>query len=523
MARGQQMGVSVSNYMSRRLEFIGAHVLVVGDVMLDRFRYGSVSRISPEAPVPVMHVSNEKLMLGGAGNVLSNVAALDVACGLIGVVGDDEAGRSCSNMVSALGADPSLLVVAKHRPTTVKTRMISGSQQLLRCDEEDTSPFERDIYDTLVARFEKVVQNYNIVAISDYAKGVLNNRVLRHVIGRCNELAVPVIVDPKRRDLSSYAHATIIKPNRSELAVFSGMPCSDLASCRLAAEQAMKLTDSAILATLSEQGMALFQPGKEMQHFHATATDVYDVSGAGDTALAVLCAAIASGHPVDEAAMLANAGAGAVVRKLGTATLSCFELNRAVAEIDGPVLNTICTREEAAWQAAHWRSEGLRVGFTNGCFDIVHAGHIEILTQSRALCDRLIVGINSDASVFRLKGPGRPVQTEASRAAVLAAIDAVDLVVVFEEDTPLQLIRSLQPTELFKGSDYDEDSVVGAREVKADGGRVHLIELVPGFSTTNAVEHIKQNLLSPHANFSASDQAYHATKPKIERGRRAAP
>lgn len=518
------MGVKVSSYVSGRLEFDSARVLVIGDMMLDRFRYGSVSRISPEAPVPVMHVSSEKSMLGGAGNVLSNIAALDGACGLIAAVGNDEAGLQCRNMVSALGADALLLVVAEGRRTTVKTRMISGSQQLLRCDEEDGSPFADDVFEAVIARFDSVVQDYNIVAISDYAKGLLGDQVLRHVISRCRELSIPVVVDPKRRDLACYAGATIIKPNRTELAAFSGIPCGDLHSCRRAAEQAMAVTGSAILATLSEQGMALFQPEQEMHHFHATATDVYDVSGAGDTALAILCAAVASGHTLDEAAMLANAGAGVVVRKLGTATLSRFELDKAVAEIDGPALNAICSRDEAAWQAAHWRSEGLRVGFTNGCFDIVHAGHVELLRQSRARCDRLVVGLNSDASVTRLKGPGRPVQAEASRAAVLSALDAVDLVVLFNEDTPLALIKALRPTELFKGSDYTEDSVVGAEEVKADGGRVHLIELVPGLSTTNAVERIKQGLLSPAATGSPADGHYTiAPKLHVEHGRRAAP
>jgi D-beta-D-heptose 7-phosphate kinase/D-beta-D-heptose 1-phosphate adenosyltransferase len=272
----------------------------------------------------------------------------------------------------------------------------------------------------------------------------------------------------------------------------------------------MALTGSTILLTLSEQGMMLFEPGDEMREFHATATEVYDVSGAGDTALAILCAAMASGHTMGESAILANAGAGAVVRKLGTATLSRLELDKALTELETPTLGSVCTREAAARQVAHWRREGLRVGFTNGCFDIVHAGHITLLRQARATCDRLVVGLNSDDSVSRLKGPSRPVQPEASRAAVLAAIDAVDLVVVFDEDTPLDLITTLRPSELIKGSDYTEDAVVGAREVKADGGRVHLIDLVPGLSTTRAVERVKAGLEAPLPNGSG-----HAATPAI--------
>lgn len=490
--------MSVNN--PRRLEFDGARVLVIGDIMLDRFRYGAVSRISPEAPVPVMHVASERSMLGGAGNVLSNIAALDCAGGLIAVVGDDDAGRQCQRMIAEMGADPSLLVVAPGRPTTVKTRMISGSQQLLRCDEEDISPLREEIQTQIVEKFDAAVSDYNIVAVSDYAKGVLGDEVLRHIIERCRAAGIPAIVDPKRRDLAAYAGATVIKPNRSELAAFVGSPCADMAACQDAARRAMGLTGSAILVTLSEQGMALFQPGEDMHAFHATETEVYDVSGAGDTALAVLCTAMASGHSMDEAAMLANAGAGAVVRKLGTATLTRLELDSALAALEKPAPGAISTRAAAARQVAQWRQEGLRVGFTNGCFDIVHAGHIALLRQARATCDRLVVGLNSDASVARLKGPSRPVQAEASRAEVLAAIDAVDLVVVFGEDTPLELITTLRPSELIKGSDYTEDTVVGAREVKADGGRVHLIDLVPGLSTTRAVERVKQGLEAPRTD-----------------------
>ncbi|QNA86721.1 D-glycero-beta-D-manno-heptose 1-phosphate adenylyltransferase [Sphingomonas sp. So64.6b] len=462
--------------------------------MLDMFRYGSVTRISPEAPVPVMHVSSEHAMLGGAGNVLANLAALECFCGLIAVVGDDKSGLQCQRMLSSIGVDPTLLIVAPSRVTTLKTRLVSGSQQLLRCDEEDASPLGTEIETQIIARFDAAIAKYNAVAISDYAKGMLSDRVLRHVIEHCRRLDIPVVVDPKRRDLTAYAGATAIKPNRSELAAFIGTPCSNLSISRVAAEHAMATTGSSILLTLSEDGMALFRPGMEMQHFHATATEVYDVSGAGDTALAIFSAGIAARLAMDEAAMLANAGAGAVVRKLGTATLSRAELSRAVAAVDEPRIGAVCGIDDAARLVAHWKDEGLRVGFTNGCFDIVHAGHIEILRQARARCDHLVVGLNSDKSVARLKGPNRPIQPETSRAQVLAAIDAVDLVVIFDDDTPLELIKALMPTELIKGADYTEDAVVGAREVKADGGRVHLIELVPGLSTTRAVERIQQGL-----------------------------
>jgi len=483
----------VTTLPPRSIAFDAARILVVGDLMLDRFRYGSVSRISPEAPVPVLHVKRETAVLGGAGNSLANLASLECQAGLIAVVGEDSAGAECRAMIRALGCDDDMLVRSPFRQTTLKSRFISGSQQLLRCDEEDSTPFALDVEDALLARFDAALPSYNAVALSDYAKGVLSDRVLRHVIGQCRKLNVPVIVDPKRRDFSVYAGATVIKPNRSELSAFVGMPCASMDDCEAAAQRAIEATGASLLVTLSEEGMVLYRAGKDIVHLHATATEVFDVSGAGDTALAIFCAGLASGIEMGEAAMLANVGAGAVVRKLGTATLSLLELASLVSLAHEPSIGAVSGLSAAVGQVALWKHEGLRVGFTNGCFDIVHAGHVELLRQARSKCERLVVGLNSDASVSRLKGPTRPIQGEASRAAVLAAIDAVDLVVIFEEDTPLELISALRPTDLVKGADYTEDTVVGARLVKADGGRVHLIELVPGLSTTNAVNRIRQS------------------------------
>ncbi|NOW48383.1 D-beta-D-heptose 7-phosphate kinase/D-beta-D-heptose 1-phosphate adenosyltransferase [Novosphingobium sp. SG751A] len=479
---------------SQRIAFDDARLLVIGDIMLDHFCYGDVSRISPEAPVPVLHLKRVSRMLGGAGNVLANIRELDCVAGLIAVVGDDEAGRLCRTMAAQLGVAPEMIIVAPGRSTIVKTRYISGGHQLLRCDEENTARFDSAVEDEILARFDAALENYNAVAISDYAKGLLSDRVLRHIIDACNARGVPVVVDPKRRDLTVYAGASVIKPNRSELAAFIAHESRDFTSNQRAAEQAMAATGAAILLTLAEEGMALFRQGEAMRHFVATASEVADVSGAGDTALSIFCAALASGYEMAEAAMLANAGAGAVVRKLGTATLTRTELADAVADVDITPFNPIANRDEAARRIALWKAEGLRVGFTNGCFDIVHAGHIQLLREARARCDHLVVGLNSDASVRRLKGPTRPVQAESSRAEVLAAIGAVDLVVIFDEDTPAELIAKLKPTDLIKGADYTEDRVVGAKEVREAGGRVHLIELVPGCSTTNAVERIRSSL-----------------------------
>lgn len=488
-----------SEFISQRIAFDQARLLVIGDIMVDHFYYGDVSRISPEAPVPVLHLKRLSRMLGGAGNVLANVRSLDCVGGLIAVVGDDEAGRMCRDMAVRLSVDPASIITAPGRSTIVKTRFISGSQQLLRCDEEDTSPFDAAIEDQVIARFDAIHGDYNAVAISDYAKGLLSDRVLGHVIDICKARGIPLVVDPKRRDLSAYTGASVIKPNRGELASFANKDCRDLRSSQQAAEYAMDATGAAILLTLAEDGMMLFRPGQPNRHFFATATEVADVSGAGDTAMAIFCVALASGYAMDEAAMLANAGAGAVVRKLGTAMLTRSELTDAVAAVDaGAVaIKPIASPQDAARQIAVWKNEGLRVGFTNGCFDIVHAGHIRLLQEARALCDHLVVGLNSDASVRRLKGQSRPIQPQESRAEVLAAIGAVDLVVIFDDDTPAQLISLLKPTDLIKGADYTEDRVVGAKEVRAAGGRVHLIELVPGCSTTRAVDHIQAHLAAP--------------------------
>ena len=482
---------TISSMKYRDIDFAAARLLILGDVMLDLFRYGSVSRISPEAPVPVLSIERDITMLGGAGNVLANARAIGCHANLIGLVGRDASGDTCAQLAEDLGADPALLVRSARR-TSMKTRYISSSQQLLRCDEEDASPCDTDVEDEIIARFEAVVEQHNAVALSDYAKGLLSDRVLAHVIERCRQLSLPVIVDPKRTDFGAYAGASVIKPNRSELSAFARGPCRTAEQCEEAAASAIAQTGAALLVTLSDEGMVLYAKDAEPRRFQAASTEVFDVSGAGDTVLAIFTAAIASGLAMEEAAMLANVGAGIVVRKLGTASLTRDELVGALTDEREPGGDKVSRLSDAVETVSRWKAEGLRVGFTNGCFDIVHAGHIASLRQARARCDRLVVGLNSDASVTRLKGAGRPVQAESSRLAVMSAIDAVDLVVAFGEDTPHDLIAALRPTDLFKGADYREDEVVGADIVRAEGGKVHLLPLVPGVSTTDAVERIRR-------------------------------
>lgn len=480
-----------SRQMSSTLNFEQVRVLVIGDIMLDRFRYGQVSRLSPEAPVPVMHVKDDKVMQGGAGNVAANLVALGCTCGVLGVIGDDEAGAQVRGLLAKGSVDGSGLVVDAGRRTTIKTRLIGGSQQLLRFDEEDVDSLDPATEAAIIERFDSVIAGYGIVAISDYAKGVLTDAVLAHVIRRCNALGIPTFVDPKRADMCAYAGATLIKPNLAELKTATGVSGHSLEQVTKAAEVLIEQTGSMILVTMSEAGMTLFGKAGERWRFPAREAEVFDVSGAGDTALATLCAAWGAGYEPEQAVRLANVAAGVVVRKLGTATITVEELALALESEDQETHIGVASLSKARMQVLTWKRQGLRVGFTNGCFDIVHAGHIRILQEARKRCDRLVVGLNSDASVSRLKGPERPVQSESSRGIVLSAVDAVDLVVIFDEDTPLELIKTLKPTDLIKGADYTEETVVGAAEVKAEGGRVHLIDLVPGLSTTQAVERIR--------------------------------
>lgn len=478
-------------FASTTLSFETVRVLVIGDIMLDRFRYGQVNRLSPEAPVPVMHVRENRAMQGGAGNVAANIVALGCACAVIAVVGDDDAGQQVRELLHKNGVDGSGLVTDPTRRTTIKTRLIGGSQQLLRFDEEDVGPISPSTQAAIIARFDDMIEDYGIVAISDYAKGVLTDAVLAHVIRRCRALGIPTLVDPKRTDMRAYAGATLIKPNQAELKAATGVASHAMEHLAGAAQKLIEQTGAMILLTMSEAGMALFGTDGHRWRFPAQQAEVFDVSGAGDTALATLCAAWAAGYDPEQAVRLANVAAGVVVRKLGTATLSVEELALALESEGQETHIGVASQAKARLQVLTWKRQGLRVGFTNGCFDIVHAGHIRILREARKKCDRLVVGLNSDASVRRLKGPERPVQGESSRGIVLSAVDAVDLVVVFEEDTPLELIKLLKPTDLIKGADYREESVVGAAEVKAEGGRVHLIDLVPGLSTTRAVERIR--------------------------------
>lgn len=475
--------------------FGGARVVCLGDIMLDRYVYGRVDRISPEAPIPVVAVEREAAMLGGVGNVARNVAALGGTASLLAAIGDDEAGREIIRLLSGESRIEPDLVTDIGRATTVKTRFVAGGQQLLRADHEVALPLSPGGVETLVNAARAEMAGAGAVVLSDYAKGALSDAVLQAIIGAAREMGLPVIVDPKSTDFSRYAGATLIKPNLKELAAATGLACRTDAEIMDAAQAALASSQAdALLITRSQAGMTLVTrngtgtAALEARHFPARAQEVYDVSGAGDTVLAALGLAIAAGAGLGDAAALANAAAGLVVAKVGTAVVHPEELTHALlaASVSGAEAK-IASAAQARDQAARWRAQGLRVGFTNGCFDLVHPGHLSLLRQARAECDRLIVGLNSDASVKRLKGADRPLQTETARALVLASLSDVDMVVIFGEDTPRALIEALTPDVLVKGADYAVDEVVGADIVQAAGGRVVLAKLVPGESTTRTI------------------------------------
>jgi len=474
----------------------GTQILCVGDVMLDRFVYGAVERVSPEAPIPVLHAREVREMLGGAGNVARNLAALGIGSTLIGVVHKDAPGAAVRRLVSEAALIGSALVDDPDRRTTIKTRFVSGTQKLLRMDAEDGGIVGEDVKSNLVAAIDAALAGCGAVLLSDYGKGVLAaaqpTGVLAHAIAAGRAAGKPVVVDPKGGDYARYRGADLLTPNRNELREATRMPVDGDEEIVAAAHHLIESCGvGAVLVTRGGDGMTLVAGDAGPVHLPALAREVFDVSGAGDTVVAVLAAGLAAGLEAAVAAELANVAAGIVVGKAGTAVVRRDELALALTgETQGRA--KVLTREALVARVAGWRERGLTVGFTNGCFDLIHPGHISLLDQASAACDRLVVAINTDESVSRLKGPSRPVQNEAARGLVLASLASVDAVTTFGEDTPLALIEAICPDVLVKGADYARAEVVGGDFVEAHGGRVVLARLEDGFSTTATIARIAQ-------------------------------
>ena len=464
-------------------------IFVLGDVMLDRFVYGRVERVSPEAPIPVLKFQSEKLMLGGAANVARNIVALGGEVVLVGVVGRDAEGDLVADRLCAEDGIDGRFVRVEGHPTTVKTRYVSGGQQIMRLDVERTLDLDQASVEAIVARFAEVAVTIDAVVLSDYAKGVLSADVIGAIVAAARARGVPVVVDPKSRDVARYAGATVLTPNASEAAVIAGVDCGHDAAAESAARSVRDLADvEAVVLTRGAQGMTIWAPSEagSATHIPTVASEVFDVSGAGDTVVAALSLALAGGASVTTGARIANVAAGIAVGKRGAAVVQARELAKALGATAGGDPK-IVDADEAAAVVADWRAHGLSVGFTNGCFDLLHPGHVELLKKSRAACDRLVVALNTDASVRRLKGETRPVQNERARSIVMAAIDSVDLVTLFDDDTPQRLIEKVKPDILIKGADYTVATVVGAEFVQSYGGKVVLVPLEIGHSTTSII------------------------------------
>ncbi len=465
--------------------FDQTHVVVVGDLMLDRYWYGGTSRISPEAPVPIVNISNEDERPGGAANVALNIAALSASVSLIGATGKDDAAEHLEQKLLAAGVKCNFQTSAEGK-TITKLRVVSQNQQLIRLD------FEQKIIPSQVDQFpqklKQILPDAGALILSDYGKGSLYDP--QPLICMARDYGVPVLVDPKGSDFKRYRGATIITPNMKEFEAVVGV-CADeqeLLDKGLALLKELEL--EALLITRSEQGMTLLRAGFPELHLPARALEVFDVTGAGDTVISVLATAIAAGSDLSQAVGMANLAAGLVVAKLGTATVSVPELRRAIQKEQGSERGVV-KLDQLIMSIKDAKAHGEKVVFTNGCFDIIHAGHVGYLAEAATLGDRLIVGVNSDASVSKLKGLGRPINPVERRMAVLAGLESVDWVVPFSEDTPLNILKQLEPDVLVKGGDYSEDQIVGAQLIKSYGGEVKVLSFLDQVSTTAIVEKIR--------------------------------
>ncbi len=470
----------------RRLDT--ARVWVIGDLMLDEYVQGDVERISPEAPVPVVRIRDRSERLGGAANVALQCATLGAKVQLAGVVGTDSAGDRLVAAARSGGLDVGAIAALPHRPTTYKVRVLSQGQQMLRLEEEERRQVAEADWQPLLDELDRGEKPTAII-LSDYAKGFLTDELLRRVIDAAKKRAIPVFVDPKGKDFGRYRGATLLTPNLAEVERATGVDCSNEDLVHDAGRRLLEETRAdALVITLGPRGLVLLRPEQEPLHLSAAAREVYDPTGAGDVVVATLATAVAAGIELRDAAMLANAAAGVAVGKVGTAPVSSAEIARSLGSTPR---DAVVSRDRLLDVIEGWRLRGKTVVFTNGCFDLLHVGHLALLRGAAELGDRLVVGLNSDASVARLKGATRPLLPAAERARLLEALEIVDAVVVFDEDTPKRLIEAVRPDVLVKGADYRVEEVEGGELVQSYGGRVALVPLVDDRSTSSIVERIR--------------------------------
>ena len=464
-------------------KFNHAKVLVLGDVMLDRYWFGGTNRISPEAPVPVVKVQEIEERAGGAANVAMNIAALNVPVALHGIIGQDDAGRALDTLLNNHHIQNHCVAVSTH-PTITKLRILSRHQQLLRLDFEEG--FHNVDSTDLLAKLSQEITAYGALILSDYGKGTLES--VQQMIQIARQANVPVLIDPKGTDFERYRGATLLTPNMSEFEAVVGHCQSEDEIVEKGLKMIADFDLSALLVTRSEKGMTLIRPNQTPFHLPTQAKEVYDVTGAGDTVISVLATAIADGRPYEEACYLANAAAGVVVGKLGTSTITPTELENAIHHREETGVMDETTLKAIIIEA---KARGEKIVMTNGCFDILHPGHVSYLENARKLGDRLIVAVNTDESVKRLKGESRPINDLNARMAVLAGLASVDWVVPFAEDTPQRLIGEILPDLLVKGGDYKPEEIAGSEEVWANGGEVKVLNFENGCSTTNVIKKIQ--------------------------------
>lgn len=466
-------------------------VVVIGDVILDEYIDGRLERISPEAPVGILECVSQEYRLGGAANVALNLAKLNCKTFLLGVTGDDQDGKLLRSLLRSEGIDPEGLIALSDRPTIKKSRVMSQHQQLLRIDREKRKPIPKKAEKQILARFKKLLRSVSGVIVSDYDKGVLTNSLLREIISLARKEKKRVIVDPKGDSFAKYRGADIVTPNRKELEKSTGMICGDEKRVENAARVLMKKHSiKAVLATLGHDGMALFSKNEQGMFFQTGAKEVFDVTGAGDTVVAVFTSNLLGGLTPEDSAQLANFAGGLQVAHIGAGGIGRDEMERSLSAVDGYYESKIVTPEEAVAIANDLRRQKKKAVFTNGCFDLIHFGHIRYLQKAKNLGNHLFVGLNSDSSVKSLKGRARPLLNEHDRSHILAALDCVDSVIIFGEKTPLKLIKAIKPDILVKGGDYSVKQIVGQKEVAKWGGRVTTLPYIKGNSTTGIIRKI---------------------------------
>ncbi len=469
-------------------------LLVIGDLILDEYIWGAVNRISPEAPVPILETKSENLALGGAANVANNLIALGCEVHLVGAVGKDEKGERLLSLINEQGINTEGIFRFVHRPTTSKIRIVAHNQQVLRVDKEDNRPITEETEGKFVQHINKILPEMDCIICSDYRKGVLTEKVFKAVIHRAKNSKKRVLVDPKSSDFTLYNGATLITPNQHEVEQAVPIKIQDKNDLDRAAEYLLNLTHAEVLLiTRGKNGMMLYQNKEEPVDIDTQAKEVFDVTGAGDTVVSVLGMALAVGFNYKDSAWLSNMAASIVVGKVGTAIVTLDEINEYLQEEMLRTSHTILKLEELKKIVSLAKSTGKTIVFTNGCFDIIHGGHIEFLQKAKAMGDLLVVGLNSDESVRELKGEGRPIKSERERANIISALKYVDYITIFDDDTPEEVIREVRPDILVKGDDYKMDEVVGREIVEGYGARVELIPIVHGLSTTGTVEKILES------------------------------